>query len=835
MNVALTIDNIKVEAETGKTILEVARSVGIYIPALCSHPDLPQISILKAKAKNSIFRNGVFIKGGETDKRLEGCQLCLVEIEGRKGFFRSCDEPVNEGIVIHTDTEQLRQIRSDNLAKILFKHPHTCLVCPQREGCDTLSCSLDVPKNERCCQKFSNCELRKVAEYIGIKPDLSRYIPANLPVVEQEPLFKWDYNLCINCLRCVRVCEEVRGVKALGYALVENEVKVGSIDPTLKESGCKFCGACVEVCPTGALSDKEMSGGERESSFVPCKNACPAEIDIPKYVNLIAQRRFGDALAVIREKIPFPGVICRVCPHPCEDVCRRKYINEAVNIKELKRIATEHDEKISKQNSKITPRRGKKVAIVGSGPAGLTCGYYLSKLGHQVVIYEALSELGGMLRVGIPEYRLPRKILDQEIEEIKREGVEIKKNTKVESLDEIFKQGFDAVCVAIGTHQGIQLGIQGENNLGVIDGVSFLRDIALGREIKLGKKVAVIGGGNVAIDSARTSIRLGAEEVTILYRRSNVELPAIVEEVEEALREGVNIEFLVAPNKIDNRNGVLNLECLRMELGEPDLGRRRRSFPIQGSEFAREFDNIIVAIGQRPEINDGFGLSQPLENTLESKSTLIPSRKGIFVCGDVATGPSSVINAIAMARKCAQAIDFFLGGEGVIEERLFESEDFKPYLGREDGFAEWKRVAVPSRSVRERKHSFCEVILGYTQEDAVKEANRCLRCDLRLQILPPPMPPGKWLEFSSQNVEAVPETEGVYQLLDSDKNILYIKGAMNMRLELEEELKNNKKASFFIYEVESMYTKKESELLQQYLQQHRRLPSQNIDLDDLLI
>ena len=834
MNVALTIDNIKVEAQTGKTILEAARSVGIYIPALCSHPYLPPISILKGKAKNGIFRNGVFIKGGETDKRLEGCQLCLVEIEGREGFFRSCDEPVNEGIVIYTATMQLRQIRSDNLAKILSEHPHTCLVCPQREGCDTLSCSLDVPKNERCCQKFSNCELRKVAEYIGVKPDLFRYIPVNLPVVEQEPLFKWDYNLCINCLRCVRVCEEVRGVKALGYALVENEVTVGCIGPTLKESGCKFCGACVEVCPTGALSDKEMRGGERVSSLVPCKNACPAEIDIPKYVNLIAQKRFADALAVIRGKVPFPGVLCRVCPHPCEDVCRRKFINESINIKELKRNAAEHDKKISKQNFKITPKTGKKVAIIGSGPAGLTCGYYLSKLGHQVVIYEALSEPGGMLRVGIPKYRLPRKILDQEIEDIKRMGVEIKTNTKVESLDELFKQGFGVISVAIGTHQGIQLGIQGENNPGVIDGVSFLRDINLGKEIKLGKKVAVIGGGNVALDSARTSIRLGTEEVTILYRRSNVEMPAIAEEVEEALREGVNIEFLVAPNKIDNRNGVLNLECLRMELGESEPGSRRRSFPIQGSEFVREFDNTIVAIGQRPEINEGFGLPQTLENTLESKNTLVTSREGIFVCGDVVTGPSSVINAIAMGRKCAQAMDSFLGGEGVIEERLFESENLSPYLGREDGFAEWKRVAVPSLSVEERKHSFSEVIQGYTQENAVKEANRCLRCDLRLQIPPPSMPPGKWLEFSSQNVGAVPEIEGVYQLFDSDKNILFIKGAMNMRLELEEELKNNKKARFFIYEVEPMYTKKESEQLQQFLKQHGQLPIQNVDFEGLL-
>lgn len=834
MNVALTIDNIEIETEKGKTILEAARSVGIYIPALCSHPSLPPISILKEKVKNGIFRNGVFIKGEETNKRPEGCELCLIEIKGREGFFRSCNEPVNEGMVIHTDTVQLRQVRSDNLAKILSKHPHTCLVCPQKEGCDTLSCSLNVPKHERCCQKFSNCELRKVAEYIGIKPDLPRYVPANLPVIEEEPLFKWDYNLCINCLRCVRVCEEVLGVKALGYTLVENKLNVGSIGPTLKESGCKFCGTCVEVCPTGALTDKEMKGGERVRSLVPCKNACPAEIDVPKYVKLIAQRKFADALVVIQGKIPFPGVICRVCPHPCEDVCRRKFINESINIKELKRIAAEHDEKALKQNSKITPKTGKKVAIIGSGPAGLTCGYYLSGLGHQVVIYEAFSEPGGMLRVGIPEYRLPRKILDQEIEEIKRVGVEIKTNTKVESIDELFKQGFDAVTLAIGAQQDIKLGVQGENNPGVIGGVSFLRDINLGREIKVGKKVAVIGGGNVALDSARTSIRLGAEEVTILYRRTNVEMPAIAEEVEETLREGVDIDFLVAPNKIEKGNGVINLECFRMELSKPDSSNRRRSFPIQGSEFVREFDTIIVAIGQTPETCEGFGLPQNPENISKPIDTVTTSRKGVFACGDLVTGPSSVVNAITMGRKCAQSIDSFLGSEGVIEGRLFESEHHRPYLGREDGFAEWKRVTVRSLSVEERKHSFREVIQGYTQEDAVKEANRCLRCDLRLQFPPPPKPPKEWVEFSSQNVGVVPEIEGVYQLFDSNKNILFIKGTMNMRLELEEELKNNKKARFFIYEVEPMYTKRESELLQQFLQERGQLPIQNVDFEDLL-
>lgn len=450
MNVVLTIDNIKVEAETRKTILEAARSVGIYIPALCSRPDLPPISILKGKAKNGVFRNGVFIKGGETDKRLEGCQLCLVEIEGSEGFIRSCDEPVNQGMVIHTDTVQLRQIRSDHLAKILSEHPHTCLVCPQREGCDTLSCSLNVPKNERCCQKFSNCELRKVAEYIGIKQDLFRYIPGNLPVVEQEPLFKWDYNLCIHCLRCVRVCEEVRGVGALGYALVENEVRVGTLGPTLKESGCKFCGACVEVCPTGALSDKEMRGGERASSLVPCKNACPAGIDIPRYIRFIAEGKFGEAVAVIREKVPFPGVLGHVCYHPCEIVCRRNEVDEAVSICALKGFVAKNDNEFWKKGTKGAPSTGKKVAIIGSGPAGLTAAYYLAKLGHAVTVFEGLPEVGGMMRVGMSGKTLPPEVLDGEIAAISDLGVQIKTNTKVNSLDELLEQGFHAVFVAIG-------------------------------------------------------------------------------------------------------------------------------------------------------------------------------------------------------------------------------------------------------------------------------------------------------------------------------------------------------------------------------------------------
>ena len=737
--VTLSIDGVKVKVNKGKTVLEAAQQADIYIPTLCAHPDLSPFG---------------------------SCRLCAVEIKSMPGFPSACTTLTSGGLIVYTNTPLIREIRRYFLSVIL-------------KG---------ISPAERGSSRFKNSELGRVAEYIGIPKDIPQYVPRNLPVISDEPLFVRDYNLCIHCGRCVRACQELRGVNALGFVTRDGQVEELPVADSLGGSGCKFCGACVEVCPTGALSDKDVKWDERETALIPCQSACPAGIDAPRYVDLIAQGRFAEALAVIREKVPFPATLGYVCFAPCEDACRRRALNEPIAICALKRFAAEQDTGLWRQKSKVAPATGKRVAIVGSGPAGLTAAYYLAKLGHSVTVFESLPELGGMMRVGIPEYRLPGEILDAEIEDIKSTGVDIKTNARVDSLDELFQGGYDAIFLAIGAHQGIKMGVGGEDSPGVIDCVSFLKDTSLGIEVRLGERVAVIGGGNAAIDSARTALRLGATEVTILYRRSRVEMPASSSEVEEALNEGINIIFLAAPSKITRRNEALRLECVRMRLGKPDASGRRRPIPIKGSKFTMDFDTVIAAIGQTPEVPDQFGLPTGQGNTLQvAPDTLATPRDGVFAGGDAVTGPASVIDAIAAGRKAATSIDRYLGGKGIIDETLVKVEEPSPWLGRDGDFASRRRVPMPVLPIdvrmgkgsniyavetgwlsaekqyatfadlsvdqmswqfpRCRIGDFPEVELGFNKEQVVEEARRCLKCHLRLRISPVICP------LTEQNIE----------------------------------------------------------------------------------
>jgi len=460
----------------------------------------------------------------------------------------------------------------------------------------------------------------------------------------------------------------------------------------------------------------------------PCSHICPAGIDVPCYVRFISQGKPAEALAVIREKIPFPAICGLVCFHPCEAKCRRGQLDEAIAIRMLKRFAAEHDTGIWKQNTKVAPPTGKRVAIVGSGPAGLTAAYYLAKLGYSVTVFEALPEPGGMMQVGIPDYRLPKDILKAEIEEIKDVGVELKTNTRVESLDDLFTQGYEAVFLAIGAHQGLSIGVEGEDSPRVIECVNFLRDVNLGKKLELGKRVAIIGGGNAAVDSARTALRLGVKEVTIVYRRTRAEMPASPEEIEEALSEGVQIHFLVAPSRIISQDGRVELGCIRMELGEMDASGRRRPEPIKGSEFIMNFDTIIAAIGQRPDIPDQFNLALGRGSIIEVDSdTLATSREGVFAGGDAVSGPASVIEAIAAGRQAAISIDKYLGGSGDIDEVLAPLEEAGTPLEEAE---EKRRPEMPTLPVEQRLSDFSQVELGYSDQMAIEEAMRCLRCDL---------------------------------------------------------------------------------------------------------
>jgi len=546
---------------------------------------------------------------------------------------------------------------------------------------------------------------------------------------------------CLECLICQSTCparekEPERFAGPLGLVWLAQRSRVGTDHWEEKVRKalelCVFCGNCWKVCPHGINVPAVFF---KEEVIAPCRYLCPAGIDVPRYIRFISQGKFAEALAVIREMIPFPAICGYICPHPCETKCRRTQLDDPIAIKALKRFVADQSDGGWQSIGKVAPATGKRVAIVGSGPAGLTAAYYLAKLGHAVTVFEALPEAGGMMRVGIPRYRLPREVLDKEIDVIKQLGVEIKLNTRVKSLNSLLRQGYDAVFLALGAHRGTKLGIEGEALPGVIDGVSFHRDVNLGKEVKLGNRVGVIGGGNVAIDSARTVLRLGAKEVTVIYRRTQDEMLASAEEIEAALAEGVVFYFLAAPLRIVREDKGLQLRCIRMRLGERDASGRPHPEPIEGSEFKMSFDNIIVATGQSPEIPARLGLATGPGNTVQvDAETLATNKKGIFAGGDLVTGPASVIEAIAAGRRAAVSIDKYLGGNGVIDMTLAPAEEKLTLPGEVE---KKRRVLMPVIPVAERLSNFAVVELGFSAEQAIEEARRCLRCDLELKELAP--------------------------------------------------------------------------------------------------
>jgi len=835
-SVSLTLDGKKVQTEQGTTLLEAAQGLGIYIPALCHHPDLPPAP--RMKIDGQIYRGGALIQGRDSNPNgFEGCQLCVVEIEGVEGFVTACDTPVADGMVVHTNTPQVQRVRRENLAKILARHPHACLVCAEREGCSKEPCSLNVPVNERCCDKFGNCELQKVAEYIGIEENVPRYSFRELPI-EDTALFVRDHNLCVSCGRCVRVCRDVRGVEALGIVYDGDEYIVGTLEPSLEESGCRFCGACVEVCPTGALMDKDLRWPASEEDLVPCKHTCPAGIDVPRYIRLINEEKFAEAVAVIREKVPFPSVLGYVCHHPCEEECRRGEVNEAMSICALKRFAAERDTGLWKARLKEILPTGKRVAVVGSGPAGLTAACYLARKGHAITLFELLSELGGMMRFGAPEYRLPREVLQKDVADILALGVDVKTGIKIGtdlSLEALENQ-YDAIFLATGAPLSKKLKIDGVELGGVLWGVDFLRDVNSGRDVKVRERVLVIGGGNVAIDAVRTALRVGATDVQLACLESREEMPAHEWLIEEAVEEGVILHVSWGPKRIlGDGNGVTGVQLVRCTSVFDNEGRFNPSFD-ETETASIEADMVVIAIGQASDLSflDEKSAIQTPRGVIEvDEDTLQTGVPKIFAGGDVVSGAASVIEAVAMGRKAAASVDKFLGGDGVIDEMLIEPKKPDPWLGQEEGFAKKQRVQIPYLPLEKRLQDFSLVELGFNKEMALEEANRCLRCDLRLEISPVALPPEKWLEFSSDNVSVVPETSGVYQLLDEKKMIIYIVGTPNLRRDLEQQLQTVKKARYFGYEEDPMYTKRESELIQKFLKEHGKMPELNEELLDL--
>ncbi len=457
-----------------------------------------------------------------------------------------------------------------------------------------------------------------------------------------------------------------------------------------------------------------------------CSSACPAHVNVPEYVGLIAEGRFAEALDVIRRRNPLPSVCGRACDHPCEVFCRRGDIDAPVAVRQLKRFVTDHVTDSGHPPTWTGPRRG-RVAVIGSGPAGLTAAYFLAIMGHEVKIFEALDAVGGLLAVGIPPYRLPKEVLQRDIDYIVRAGVEIETGHRIESLESL--AGFDAVFVATGAHKSTTLGIPGEEMKGVHDALSFLRQAIVGEIKELSGRVVVIGGGNAAIDAARTALRLGAGPVTILYRRTREEMPALSEEIEDALAEGVELHTLVAPVAIEGSGRVQAVRCQEMMLGDADEGGRRRPIPKPDFDVLIEADHVIMAIGQGPELDFAQTDGRLVVARGRIVADPVSQRSGegeVFAGGDAVTGPATIIEAIAAGQKAAKAIDVYLGGSGELPADTALATDAKP----DEEYGAVPRQAVCHLSPRERACVFDEVVHGYSAETACLEARRCLRCDL---------------------------------------------------------------------------------------------------------
>jgi heterodisulfide reductase subunit A-like polyferredoxin len=549
---------------------------------------------------------------------------------------------------------------------------------------------------------------------------------------------------------------------------------------------CTGCTDCEAVCPVSLPNQFNQALDDRKAIYrpypqavpntylvtklgtSPCKNRCPAETSAQGYVALIAQGLYAEALEVVKQYNPFPATVGRVCNHPCEDECNRGKLDSPVAICALKRFVAdwvhEHPEEREESAEEAVPleRKEERVAIVGAGPAGLSAAHHLARMGYGVTIFEALPVAGGMMRVGIPAYRLPREVLQREIDDILKLGVELKLNTPIRNIDRLLEAGYRSVFLAIGAHEPQKLGIPGEDVGGVHHGVPFLQGVSLAERAgvmegfedkfiiafgipiapKVGEKTVVIGGGNTATDAARTALRLGAKEVKILYRRSRAEMPASPWEVDEAEKEGIQLQVLTTPVEVLETDGhVSGIRCVRMELGEPDESGRRRPIPIEGSEFVVSADTMIAAVAQAPEasfLEESTGLEiTPGGTFVLDPKTLATTKPGVFAGGDAAKGPGTLIEAIADGRRAALSIDRYLRGVELLTPReelplpVVELSEDEIRDKVERGEVDLRpRVDVPTTAVEERTTDFREVELSLSEEQSRAEAARCLSCGL---------------------------------------------------------------------------------------------------------
>jgi len=565
-----------------------------------------------------------------------------------------------------------------------------------------------------------------------------------------------------SCGKCTPCRLGTRQMLEILTRITEGKGRDGDIDTlitlaaTVKE--CSLCGLG-QTSPNPVLSTINYFRDEYEAHIKekrcpaavcdalmisPCQHTCPVGINIPKYVAHIAAGEYQAAIDTIRERNPFPAICGRICHHPCEMRCRRGELDEPVAIRTLKRfVADWYFDHMTEAPEPFPKTHTRRAAVAGAGPTGLSCAYFLAQMGYPVTVFEALPIGGGMLSVAIPEFRLPRAIIQKEIDYIAKRGVEIRYNTPITvnfTVDDLKKEGFDAVFIAAGAQRSQRIGIPGEveDMAGLYYGLRFLRDVKLGRQVRVGRRVAVIGGGNVALDAARTALRLGADEVNIYYRRTREEMPVTEVEYDQAIAEGINVIFLVSPTRIVSQDWkVTGLQCIRMRLGEIDPGGRRRPIPITGSEFFAEADTVITAVGQAPDLSflppDSALERTRLETLVVNSNSLATNVSGVFAGGDFVTGPGMVIDAIAAGRRAAISIDKYFKGD----TSRVEIYDLKtgvvgelPPQEIEEVWEVQPRIPVPTLPITERKGSFAEIELSFSEGRARQEAKRCLRCDL---------------------------------------------------------------------------------------------------------
>ena len=557
------------------------------------------------------------------------------------------------------------------------------------------------------------------------------------------------FKTCEQCGCCSSSCP-ITGVNQFNVRRILRHIEL-DLPEDVAQTGlpwaCTTCGRCETVCPNGiAILDimrplRAMTPEDLVPEDVPpCAAACPAGIDVPAYLRWIAQGKPEEAYKVILERVPFPGVLGRVCMRPCETQCRRGEVNEPIAICALKRYAADKGGDLFSVAAQVKGNTGRKVAVIGSGPAGLTAAFYLRKKGHEVTVFESRPKPGGMMRYGIPFYRLPEDALNMEIQQVLSVGIKLETSKKMGrdfSLDQLKSEGYEAVFIATGLQESRKIDIEGSGLEGVLWGVDFLGEVSEGKDVKLKDKVLVVGGGNVAVDVALTALRTGAKDVTMACLESREEMPASSWEIDQALEEGVKLMPSWGPHRIVGENG--QVKAIELVTCTCVFDENRNFCPAYGEDKKTvEADQVILAIGQAADLSflsgDGHVKSERglIVIDRETHETGMP---GVFAGGDVSKGAGAIIDAIAAGRKAARSIDRLLGGDGLIEESFAEKITGEEYTGkRERGFADLARLSPPTLPLEERRNGFNEVDLCFNDEQAVQEARRCLQCDFEIKL-----------------------------------------------------------------------------------------------------